>query len=50
MVWIGGLSPTHEAGLLGDESEMLLVSVASRLANREDALVDVFGFELDRRL
>ena len=50
MVGIGRLSSTCETGLLGDKSEMLLVSVASRLANREDALVDVFGFELDRRL
>ena len=46
MMGIGGLSPTHEAGLLGDKSEMLLVSVASRLANREGALVDMFGLEL----
>jgi hypothetical protein len=48
MVGIGGHSPTYEAGLWGDESEMLLVAVPSWLANREGALVDVFGFELGR--
>ena len=46
MVGIGGHSPTYEAGLLGDESEMLLVAVPFRLANREGALVDMFCLEL----
>ena len=46
MVGIGGLSPTYEAGLLGDESEMLLVAVPFRPANREGALVDMFCLEL----
>jgi hypothetical protein len=50
MVGIGGHSPTYEAGLLGDKSEMLLVAVPSRLANHEGALVDMFGLEFDRRL
>ena len=49
MVGIAGLSSTYKTGLLGDKSEMLLVSVASRLANREDALVDMLGLELDGR-
>src|SRR5260370_25123364 len=43
MVGIAGLSSTYETGLLGDESEVLLVPGASLLANREGALVDVFG-------
>src|SRR5260370_27099224 len=46
MVRIGGNSPTYEAGLLRDKSEMLLVAVPSRLANREGALVDMFSLEL----
>ena len=49
MVRIGGLSPTHEAGLLGDKSEMLLVAVATRLGNREGTFVDTFNFELTGR-
>src|SRR5258708_7468881 len=44
MVGIGRLSPTYEAGALGNKSEMLLIAVASRLGNREGALVDMFGF------
>ena len=44
MVGIGRLSPAHEARLLGDQAEMLLIAVASRLGNREGALVDMFGF------
>ena len=47
MVGIGGLSSTYETCLSGDKSEMLFVSVASRLAYREDALVDMLGLELD---
>jgi hypothetical protein len=46
MVGIGGHSPTYEAGLLSDESEMLLIAVPPRLAEREGALVDVFGLQL----
>ena len=46
MMGIAGLSSTYETGLLGYKSEMLLVSVASRLANREGALVDMFCLEL----
>ena len=46
MVGIGRLSPTYEAGALGNKSEMLLIAVASRLGNREGALVDMFGLEL----
>ena len=49
MVGIGWLSPTYEAGLLGDKPEMFLVSVASRLGDREGALVDMFGLELGKR-
>jgi hypothetical protein len=48
MVGIGGLPPTYETRLLGDEAEMLLVTVAPRLGNREGALVDMFGLELGR--
>ena len=48
MVGIGWLPSTYEARLLGHKPEMLLVSVASRLGNREGALVDRFGFELGR--
>ena len=44
MVGIGRLSSTYEAGVLGNKSEMLLIAVASRLGNREGALVDMFGF------
>ena len=50
MVGIGRLSSTYETRLLSDKSEMLLASVASRLAYREGALVDMVGLELDRRL
>ena len=46
MMGIGGLSPAHEAGLLGHKPEMPLVSVASRLSDCEGALVDMFGFDL----
>jgi hypothetical protein len=42
-VRIGRLSPTHEARLLGDEPEMLLVAIAMRLGDRKYALVDPFG-------
>ena len=45
MVGIGGLSPTYETPLLGDEAEMLLVAVATRLGNRKGAFVDMFGLE-----
>jgi hypothetical protein len=44
MMGIGGLSPTYDAGVLGDKSEMLLVAVPSRLGNREGAIIDMFGF------
>jgi hypothetical protein len=33
-------APADEAGLLGNESEMLLVAIAFRLRNRKGALVD----------
>jgi hypothetical protein len=46
MVGIAGFSPAYETGLLGDEAEMLLVAVATRLGNREGAFVDVFGLAL----
>ncbi len=49
MVGIGWHSPTYEAGHLGDKSKMLFVAVASRLGNREGALVDMFGLELGKR-
>ena len=42
MVGIGRLSPTHETRLLGDEAEMLLIAVATRLGNRQGAFVDTF--------
>jgi hypothetical protein len=48
-VGIGRLSPTHETRLLGDEAEMLLIAVATRLGNRKGAFVDVFGLALSRR-
>ena len=37
---IGRFSPAHETGLLGDKPEMLLVAIATRLGNRQHALVD----------
>ena len=46
MVGIGGLSPTHETRMLGHETEMLLIAIASRFGNRKGAFVDVFGLEL----
>jgi hypothetical protein len=46
MVGIGGLSPTHKACLLGNESEMLFVAVAPRLVERKGAFVDTFNLEL----
>ena len=49
VVRIGRLSPTHEACLLSDEPEMLLVAVASRLGNREGALVDTFDHQISGR-
>jgi hypothetical protein len=49
MVWIGWLSPTYEAGLLGHKPEVLPAAVPSRLGNREGAFVDVFGLEFGRR-
>ena len=39
MMGIGRLSPAHQAGLLGDKPEMLLVAITPRFGNREDALV-----------
>jgi hypothetical protein len=49
MVGIGGLSSTYEARLLGDEAEMLLIAVATRLSNRKAAFVDTFNLELTGR-
>jgi hypothetical protein len=49
MVGIGGLSPAHEACLLGDDSEMLLIAVTRRLGNRKGAFVDTPCLELGRR-
>jgi hypothetical protein len=49
MVGIGGLSPAHQTRLLGDETEVLLVAVATRLSNREGAFVDTFNLELSGR-
>jgi hypothetical protein len=46
MVGIGWLSSTYETGLLSHKLEMLLVSIAPRLRDREHALVDMLGFEL----
>jgi len=46
VVGIGRLSPAYEAGLLGDQPKMLLIPVAPRLRNREDALVHPFGIGL----
>ena len=37
---IGRFSPAHETGLLGDKPEMLFVAIATRLGNRQHALVD----------
>jgi hypothetical protein len=34
MVGIGGLSSTYETGVFGDEAEVLLIAVATRLSNR----------------
>jgi hypothetical protein len=49
MMGIGGLSPTYETRLLGDEAEMFFIAVAFRLGNRKGAFVDVFGLEFGRR-
>ena len=40
---IGRFSPAHETRLLGDEPEMLFVAIATRLGNRQHALVDSPG-------
>jgi hypothetical protein len=40
---IRGLSAADEAGLGGDEPKVLLVAIAPRLGNRQDALVDAGG-------
>ena len=43
VVGIGRFSPAHETRLLGDEPEMLFVAIATRLGNRQHALVDSPG-------
>ena len=43
VVGIGRFSPAHETGLLGDEPQMLFVAIATRLGNRQHALVDSPG-------
>ena len=48
MVGIGGLPPTYETSLLGDEVEMLLIAVTGRLRNRKGAFVDMFGLAFGR--
>jgi len=37
---IGVFSPTHKTRLLGNESQMFLVAMATRLHNRKSAFVD----------
>ena len=49
MVRIGGLSPAYEARLLGDDSEMLLIAVATRFSNRKGTFVDTLYVELSGR-
>jgi hypothetical protein len=49
MVGFRGLSPAHQTRLLGEEAEMLLVAVATRLSNRKGAFVDTFDLELSGR-
>jgi hypothetical protein len=40
MMWIRGVPPADQTGALGDELEMLFVTVATGLTEREGALVD----------
>ena len=40
VVGIGMLSPTHKTRLLSNKPQMLFVAMASRLCNRNNALVD----------
>jgi hypothetical protein len=49
MVRIGWLSSTHEACLLGDEAQMILIAVAPRLVDRKGTFVDTFYLELSGR-
>jgi hypothetical protein len=43
MVWIGRLAAADQAGLLCDMTEVRLVTVAARRANRENSFVDTWG-------
>ena len=43
MMGIGRFSPAHETGLLGDEPQMLFVTIATRLSDCEYAFVDDYG-------
>ena len=45
VVSIARFSPAHETRLLGDEAEMLLIAVATRLSYRKGAFVDAFNLE-----
>jgi hypothetical protein len=40
MMGIAGLAPTDQAGLPGHVAQMVLVAIAARCGDREDALVD----------
>src|SRR5260370_40931060 len=43
VMWIGGFAPADEAGVGGDEPQVLPVAVAPGLGDRQGALVDAAG-------